>query len=102
MHSNRNPRIPVSVVLLASALLAVGKPSARDIPYRDALQQGNVTLAEMGDARRQGLVLGNGDLYGVVWDREGELFLRMTKNDVWDARVDTSKDGPMQIGRAHV
>jgi hypothetical protein len=54
-----------------------------------------VTLTEMKDGRLEGLVIGNGDLYGLVWDREGELFLRMTKNDIWDARVDTSKDGPL-------
>jgi hypothetical protein len=68
---------------------------AGTIPYEKALSQSNLILSEMKDAKREGLVIGNGDLYGLVWDRDGGLFLRMTKNDVWDARIDTSKDGPM-------
>ena len=69
--------------------------SADTVAYRDSLSQANVTLAEMKNPNFEGLVIGNGDLYGLVWDRDGELFLRMTKNDIWDARVDTSADGPM-------
>lgn len=40
-------------------------------------------------------MLGNGDLYGIVWQDSGVLTMRVTKNDIWDARVDTSKDGPL-------
>jgi len=83
----------VAVVLATGACLQLG--FAGNIPYRTALEKANVTLAEMKDGNREGLIIGNGDLYGLVWDRDGELFLRMTKNDVWDARVDTSKDGPL-------
>jgi hypothetical protein len=80
----------------AASDAAPGKGRSPDeIPYRTALSQADVTLTEMKDGRLEGLVIGNGDLYGLVWDREGELFLRMTKNDIWDARVDTSKDGPL-------
>ena len=68
---------------------------AGSIPYESTLSSANVTLSEMQSPEFDGLVIGNGDLYGLVWDRDGELFLRMTKNDVWDARVDTSGDGPM-------
>ena len=40
-------------------------------------------------------MLGNGDLYGIVWEKDGELFMRITKNDIWDARIDTSRDPQM-------
>ena len=84
----------LSLFLISSSVIS-SFVCADVIPYRDALAKADVKLVEMGDARLEGLIIGNGDLYGLVWDRDGELFLRMTKNDVWDARVDTSKDGPM-------
>ena len=70
----------------------VGKPV---IPYPEALQDARVAVSRMTDGQSESLIIGNGDLYGIVWEREGGLFLRMTKNDIWDARVDTSKDGPL-------
>lgn len=39
--------------------------------------------------------LGNGDLNALLWDRDGSLCLRVTKNDLWDARIDTSKDAAL-------
>ena len=64
-------------------------------PFKEPLSEANVTLSEMKNPHFEGLIIGNGDLYGLVWDRDGELFLRMTKNDIWDARVDTSEDPPI-------
>jgi hypothetical protein len=79
-----------------AAIVALGNfASVAGIPYPAALEDASVTLSDMSDGQTNALMLGNGDLYGIVWDRAGELFLRMTKNDVWDARVDTSADGPM-------
>ena len=49
----------------------------------------------MADGQSESLIIGNGDLYGIVWADDGGLQLRITKNDIWDARVDTSKDGPL-------
>jgi len=69
-------------------------PQAR-IPFQDSLREANVTLAAMQNAQHESLILGNGDLYGIVWVKDGSLFMRITKNDIWDARVDTSKDGEL-------
>jgi len=69
--------------------------SQNSIPYRDSLREANVTLNKMQDAQRESLILGNGDMYGIVWEKDGGLFMRITKNDIWDARVDTSKDGDL-------
>jgi hypothetical protein len=69
-----------------------GKPV---IPYPEALQDAGVALSKMADGQSESLIVGNGDLYGIVWGKEGGLQLRITKNDIWDARVDTSKDGPL-------
>ena len=63
------------------------------IPYPKALQDAGVAVSHMTNGQSESLIIGNGDLYGIVWEKEGGLFLRITKNDIWDARVDTSKDG---------
>jgi hypothetical protein len=76
--------------VLTGSVLAAG-----NIPYPNALEDANVTLSSMSDGQSESLMLGNGDLYGVVWENNGGLFMRITKNDIWDARVDTSKDGPL-------
>ena len=65
------------------------------IPYPEALQDARVAVSEMTDGQSESLIIGNGDLYGIVWGKEGGIQLRITKNDIWDARVDTSKDGPL-------
>ena len=70
-------------------------PAKPVIPYPAALQDAGVALSRMADGQSESLIIGNGDLYGIVWEKEGGLFLRITKNDIWDARVDTSKDGPL-------
>ncbi|MCX6878639.1 MAG: hypothetical protein NTW21_33210, partial [Verrucomicrobia bacterium] len=65
------------------------------IPYPAALQDAGVALSKMADGQSESLIIGNGDLYGIVWEKAGGLYLRITKNDIWDARVDTAKDGPL-------
>ncbi len=79
----------MAVGMAGSSLAAAG------IPFPDALKEANVTLTSISDGHSESLMLGNGDLYGIVWEKDGGLFMRVTKNDVWDARVDTSKDGPL-------
>ena len=81
-----------SVVLLC---LVTAFPLLAGIPYPDVLDRAAVVESQVSDINREGLVLGNGDLSGLLWERNGALCLRVTKNDVWDARVDTSQDPPL-------
>jgi hypothetical protein len=99
---NKQNRMSVVVVgVLASVFLpiALAEPArpigeASDssypaIPFPAAL--------DAADVARQALVLGNGDLNGLLYAQGTELRMRITKNDVWDARVDTSRDPPMAV-----
>ena len=81
--------------LVSTPARGADSPGATPLPYPGALQEAGVTVSKMSDGQSESLIIGNGDLYGIAWEKEGGLFLRITKNDVWDARVDTSKDGPM-------
>ena len=65
------------------------------IAYPEALRDAGVAVSRMTDGQSESLIVGNGDLYGIVWEKDGCLWLRITKNDIWDARVDSSKDGPL-------
>ena len=67
----------------------------KSIPFAGALKDAGVTLSDLKNGQRQGLMLGNGDLYGIVMEKDGNLFMRITKNDIWDARMDLSEDGAM-------
>jgi len=65
------------------------------IPFKGSLREANVTLTKMLDGQSESLIVGNGDLYGIVWEKDSSLFMRITKNDIWDARIDVSQDGEM-------
>jgi len=88
--------VPVAVLALVFSGVdaALGKRST-EIPFETALRDANVVLSSMASGQRESLILGNGDLYGIVWEKDGGLYMRVTKNDIWDARVDTSQDGPL-------
>ncbi len=82
-------------VALLSLLCCCSGLAGDSIPFAESLREANVTLDTMKDGQRESLILGNGDLYGIVWEKDGGLFMRVTKNDIWDARVDTSEDGEL-------
>ena len=84
--------------LLASAWLGVDVALAQPrqaIPFEAALKDADVAVQSLSSGQSDSLILGNGDLYGIVWETDGGLYMRVTKNDIWDARVDTSQDPPL-------
>ena len=91
-------KLLVLTAMLASLFSCVdavlGETSA-EIPFEAALKDADVALSSMASGQSESLILGNGDLYGIVWQKDGGLYMRVTKNDIWDARVDTSKDPPL-------
>jgi len=80
-----------SIACLISCIRWAAGP-VENIPFPDALEAATVAESNITDIGREALVLGNGDLNALLWDRDGTLCLRVTKNDIWDARIDTSKD----------
>jgi len=101
-HLNTTTNRPSSrlALLVAWPLWTVLAHAADDatkpvIAYPAALQDAGVALSKMADGQSESLIIGNGDLYGIVWGKDGGLQLRITKNDIWDARVDTANDGPL-------
>ena len=101
MRHNTNSRLPACLAILVAGALGSAAAHAADdaakpvIAYPAALQDAGVALSKMADGQSESLIIGNGDLYGIVWGKDGGLQLRITKNDIWDARVDTANDGPL-------
>lgn len=86
--SKRQMLTLLTTLLLASATRA-------EAPYPAALDAAAVVEDRLDDLRSRALPLGNGDLNALLWERHGTLCLRVAKNDIWDARVDTAEDGPL-------
>jgi hypothetical protein len=82
-------------LLLLGVALGVGRSGAQGIPYPVALDAAAVVESRIADLNREALYIGNGDVNALLWERGGTLCLRVAKNDVWDARIDTSQDPPM-------
>ena len=94
---NRITKLVVIVVLQLATIHARSADASVEptIPFPKALQDAGVTVTKMTQGQSNSLIFGNGDVYGIVWEVDSSLLLRITKNDIWDARLDTSKDGPL-------
>jgi hypothetical protein len=68
---------------------------ATDIPYPAALDAAAVTLPDVADISKKGLVVGNGELNAIVYSSGNEIRLRVSKNDCWDMRITTDENPPI-------
>ncbi len=87
------PAIMLCASLTSATTIATAEKQA--VPYPDALAAAAVTLDAVSDPLDNALIVGNGDLNGLIFSEGGDIVLRLTKNDVWDARLDTELDPPL-------
>ena len=79
----------------AAALLIFQTVAADEIPFPDALDDADVRVKTLDSILDDALLIGNGDVNGLVSTDGGTLQILLTKNDVWDARLDTTNDPPL-------
>ena len=79
----------VSVGILA------GRGCADEVPFSTALDAAAVTLPDVSDISKKGLVVGNGELNAIVYSSGNEIRLRVSKNDCWDMRINTEENPPI-------
>jgi hypothetical protein len=93
----RAPCLTASVALLALAVTygTAGAARAQEIPLPACLDAAAVRQDRLDSIYDRAIILGNGDINALLYSDGGQLVLRLTKNDVWDARVDTSADPPL-------
>jgi len=82
----------VSAALVIAAALSGAVVFAAEIPYPAELDGAAMVEDRLDNIDRHALPIGNGDLNALLWDNQGALSMRVAKNDVWDARIDTSLD----------
>ena len=91
MNIMKNRIIPfiLLLVILTSNSLA-------QIPFKEQLDQANISVYSMNTyIEEYGLLIGNGDLNGIVYEDAGNLAIRLTKNDIWDARLPVEEDNSL-------
>ena len=83
--------------IVCLALLRSGLNARADdaIPFPEALDTAAVTVDRLDSVLDYALLIGNGDVNALVYTDRGQLKLNLTKNDVWDARLDAERDPPL-------
>ncbi|MBN2128539.1 MAG: hypothetical protein JW741_03550 [Sedimentisphaerales bacterium] len=69
--------------------------AAETIPFVEALDDAAISVERLDDILKYALLIGNGDINALVYTDSGNVELVLTKNDVWDARLDTTLDPPL-------
>ena len=64
-------------------------------PFPAALDGAAIAVPTLDGILDYSLILGNGDINALLHAEGGNLVLRLTKNDVWDARLDSKLDPPI-------
>jgi hypothetical protein len=86
--------LAIGSLLFISAVAA----SAQDtIPYPSALDAAAVTQTDISNIASRGMVVGNGEMNGIVYSSGNDMYVRVSKNDVWDGRVNTGSDPALPV-----
>ena len=67
----------------------------KKIPFPEALTDAFIKVNNLNDILDGALIIGNGDINALIYSDSNSLVLNLTKNDVWDARVETLNDPPI-------
>lgn len=88
-------RMFVLTVVFAVAAASVTVSAEETIPFVEALDDASISVERLDDILEYALLIGNGDINALVYTDSGNVELVLTKNDVWDARLDTTLDPPL-------
>jgi len=83
------------MLLVALMVGATSVWAAPTIPFADSLEGAAVSVDRLDDILKYALIIGNGDINALVYTDSGNIELILTKNDVWDARLETALDPPL-------
>ena len=83
------------VIALVATCCRLGWAQEATIPFPNALRSADISVDRLDDVLSKSLLLGNGDINALLYSEGGQLKLMLTKNDVWDARLDAKLDPPL-------
>jgi hypothetical protein len=82
-------------ICLISAACARNSKQADEIHFPEALDKAAIIQDSISDVTDNSLLLGNGDINGLVNVVNDQLIIRLSKNDIGDWRNDTSTDSTL-------
>ncbi|NQU22036.1 MAG: hypothetical protein HQ567_12190 [Candidatus Nealsonbacteria bacterium] len=82
----------VATLITSTAALNAAGPA---VPFPEALDAAAVSVDRLDSILDYALILGNGDVNALLYSEGGQLRMMLTKNDVWDARLDSKLDPPL-------
>ncbi len=84
-----------TTILLIFITLSPVSGVEKKIPFPKALDDASIKVDNLNDILDGALIVGNGDINALIYSDSSSLRLNLTKNDVWDARVETVNDPPL-------
>ena len=88
---NRKSSILLAMVLLSASLASAQEP----LPFPAALDAAAVTQDRLDSILDNAVLVGNGDINALLYSEGGNVVMMLTKNDVWDARLDAKLNPPL-------
>ena len=81
------------ILLLVTYGFLLGKEIK--IPFPMELAEAAIQVNNIDDILDGSLIIGNGDINALVYSDSNFIVMNLTKNDVWDARLETVNDPPL-------
>ncbi|NQU21222.1 MAG: hypothetical protein HQ567_08065 [Candidatus Nealsonbacteria bacterium] len=91
MFQHGFPHNPMCVMV---SLVAATCGYGAEIPFPAALDGASISYEGLQRIEHDALIVGNGDLAGLIYEKDGGIALKVSKNDVWDARLDAHLASP--------
>ncbi len=86
-------RITIIVTALFVLISCSGEKLEKfNIPFSEALDNAQIVQTGHSNAIQNSVFIGNGDINGMLFSDGDDLVINLSKNDVWDARLDTEND----------
>jgi len=85
-------RYPMCVIV---TLVLTACLHGSEIPLPAALDRATISYEGLQRIEHDALIIGNGDVAGLIYEKDGGVALKVSKNDVWDARLDAHLDPPL-------
>ncbi len=80
---------------ILSVLFMSSARASDTIPFPGALDDAAIHMESLDSVIDDALIIGNGDINALVYAATGSIVMHLTKNDVWDARLETVHDPPL-------
>ena len=85
----------MAILIMCNIHSCVPGEKENQIPFREALDASAIVQEPMASGIPGSMILGNGDLNGILWVKNGQLRFSITKNDACDGRHETENDPEM-------